>query len=86
MLYTIRYLYYWFSVGEDTLPLHHLITQNTPAKPGIVHSLATAKLSRYHENKKVARALTVDSSSSYRSGQGATNQENRAHLHRSSSP
>jgi hypothetical protein len=49
-------LYYWFSVGEATLPLHHLITQNTPAKPGIVHSLATAKLSRYHENKKVAIA------------------------------
>jgi hypothetical protein len=23
-------LYYWFSVGEGTLPLHHLIAQNTP--------------------------------------------------------
>jgi hypothetical protein len=26
------YLYYWFSVGEGTLPLHHLIAQNTPNK------------------------------------------------------
>jgi hypothetical protein len=24
--------YYWFSVGEGTLPLHHLIAQNTPAR------------------------------------------------------
>jgi hypothetical protein len=23
-------LYYWFLVGEDTFPLHHLIAQNTP--------------------------------------------------------
>jgi hypothetical protein len=23
-------LYYWFSVDEVTLPLHHLIAQNTP--------------------------------------------------------
>jgi hypothetical protein len=23
-------LYYWFSVGEGTLPPHHLIAQNTP--------------------------------------------------------
>jgi hypothetical protein len=25
-----KYLYYWFAVGEATLPLHHLIFQNTP--------------------------------------------------------
>jgi hypothetical protein len=25
-------LYYWFSVGEGILPLHHLIAQNTPNK------------------------------------------------------
>jgi hypothetical protein len=25
----IQYLYYWFAVGEGTLPLHHLISQNT---------------------------------------------------------
>jgi hypothetical protein len=25
-------IYYWFSVGEGTLLLHHLITQNTPNK------------------------------------------------------
>jgi hypothetical protein len=25
-------LYYWFWVGEGTLPLHHLIAQNTPNK------------------------------------------------------
>jgi hypothetical protein len=23
-------LYYWFGVGEGTLPLHHLTAQNTP--------------------------------------------------------
>jgi hypothetical protein len=28
----LAYLYYWFSVGEGTLPLHHLIAQNTPNK------------------------------------------------------
>jgi hypothetical protein len=27
---TMFYLYYWFSVGEATLPLHHLIARNTP--------------------------------------------------------
>jgi hypothetical protein len=36
--------YYWFRVGEGTLQIHHFIAQNTPAKPGILHSLATAKL------------------------------------------
>jgi hypothetical protein len=28
--FLVTYLYYWFSVGEGTLPLHHLIAQNTP--------------------------------------------------------
>jgi hypothetical protein len=27
-----RNLYYWFAVGEGTLPLHHLVSQNTPEK------------------------------------------------------
>jgi hypothetical protein len=27
------FLYYWFEVGEATLPLHHLIDQNTPHIP-----------------------------------------------------
>jgi hypothetical protein len=26
----IKNLYYWFSVGEGTLPPHYLIAQNTP--------------------------------------------------------
>jgi hypothetical protein len=30
------YLYYWFSVGEATLPLHHLIAQNTLTRLGIL--------------------------------------------------
>jgi hypothetical protein len=29
-LKTYDNLYYWFSVGEGTLPLPHLITQNIP--------------------------------------------------------
>jgi hypothetical protein len=32
-------LYYWFSVGEGTLPLHHLITNFTPARLDIIQPL-----------------------------------------------
>jgi hypothetical protein len=34
------YLYYWFSVRENTLPLHYLIFDSAPAIPGILGSLA----------------------------------------------
>jgi hypothetical protein len=33
----INYLYYWFSVGEGTLPLHHLIFEITPDKKNLYY-------------------------------------------------
>jgi hypothetical protein len=32
MPFMMKYLYYWFAVGEATLPLHHLNSQFTPSK------------------------------------------------------
>jgi hypothetical protein len=32
-------LYYWFLVGEATLPLHHLISDFAPTRPGILQPL-----------------------------------------------
>jgi hypothetical protein len=40
--YEINLLYYWFSVGEGTLPLHHLIFEITPAKTDMLQT-TTAK-------------------------------------------
>jgi hypothetical protein len=37
------HLYYWFVVGEGTLPLHHLISYFTPRKLKHITSFTTAR-------------------------------------------
>jgi hypothetical protein len=42
----IYYLYYWFVVGEGTLPLHHLISDYAPHDQAF-YPLATAESSAF---------------------------------------